>query len=101
MQGPSNTSAATVASDLGFWEKEFPTGYMLNRLRTVKITEVSGTQHEMGFIKLLLDHTPVLNVMTIIPSAYVTDGRLSMLVNLVRFRRASAQAEVIFVHEQL
>ncbi|XP_027096597.1 F-box/FBD/LRR-repeat protein At1g13570 isoform X2 [Coffea eugenioides] len=98
--GPSNTAAAVVGSDLGFWEKECPTDYMFDQLKTVKITEVSGTLHEMGFIKFLLEHAPVLKVMTITPSAYVTEGRLSMLVNLVRFRRASAQAEVIFVQEQ-
>lgn len=98
--GPSNTAAAVVGSDLGFWEKECPTDYMFDQLKTVKITEVSGTLHEMGFIKFLLEHAPVLKAMTITPSAYVTEGRLSMLINLVRFRRASAQAEVIFVQEQ-
>ncbi|KAL3501597.1 hypothetical protein ACH5RR_036046 [Cinchona calisaya] len=101
ISGSSNTSAALLASDLGIWEKECSKDYMFDQLKTVKITEVSGILHEMGFIKFLLVHSPVLKEMTIIPSAYVTDGRLNMLVNLVRYRRASAQAEVIFVQEQL
>lgn len=90
-----------VASDFGFWEKDCQMDYMFDKLRKVKITEVSGTLHEMGFIKFLLNHSPVLKAMTVVPSAYVTDGRLSILVNLLRFQRASAQAEVIFVQEEL
>lgn len=73
---------------------------MFNKLKTVKLTDMSGMPHEMGFIEFILEHAPILEVMTIAPSSYTTDGRFNMLINLARFRRASAKAEVIFIQEE-
>lgn len=101
ISGSSNTLAATEAPDLDFWVNECPSDCTLERLKTVKMTDMSGVPHEMEFIKFLLGHSPMLEIMIIIPSVYVTDGRLNMLIELVRFKRASAQAEIVFIQDQV
>lgn len=65
------------------------------------MTDMSGVPHEMGFIKFLLRNSPVLEIMSITPSVYVTEGRLNLLIELLRFKRASAEAEIIFVQDQV
>jgi hypothetical protein len=60
------------------------------------MTEMSGVPHEMEFIKFLLENSPVLEIMSITPCQFLMEGRLNMLIELVKFRRASAQAEILF-----
>ncbi|KAL2546305.1 F-box/FBD/LRR-repeat protein [Forsythia ovata] len=102
ISGFSNASAAIQeAPDLDFWEKRCFIDCTLSRLKTIKMTDVSGVQHEMKLIKFLLEHSPSLETMSITPSLYLTEGRLNMLIDLVSFRRASTQASIIFIHEQV
>lgn len=75
------------------------------------MTDMSGVLHEMELIKFLLKSSPVLEIMSIKPCAFVrdtrqnmliemwTDTKLNMLIELLRFRRASAQAEIVFVQD--
>ncbi|KAG6654044.1 F-box/FBD/LRR-repeat protein At1g13570 [Carya illinoinensis] len=97
ISGSSNTLTAMEATDLDFWDKECPSPCLFDRLKVVKMTEMSGVPHEMEFIKFLLESSPVLEVMSIMPCPSVMDGRLNMLIELVRFRRASARAEIVFI----
>lgn len=99
ISGSSNTIVASEAPDLGFWEKECPRDCTFGQLKTVKMSDMSGVPHEMEFIKFLLRNSPKLEIMSITPSVYVTEGRVNMLIELVRFRRASAQAEIVFVQD--
>ncbi|GAA0176110.1 hypothetical protein LIER_29165 [Lithospermum erythrorhizon] len=101
VSGTSITSPATESYDPDFYENQFPADCKFKHLRTVKITDVTGMPLEMAFIKLLLGHSPALEVITITPSVYVADGKLNMLVSLLRFRRASSLAELIFIQEPL
>ncbi|KAK4764461.1 hypothetical protein SAY87_013899 [Trapa incisa] len=93
----ATTSAAT--SDLEFWEKQCPWGCTLGQLKSIRMSELSCLPHEMEFIKFLLRNSPGLETMHVSPSSYVKENVIHMLVELVRFRRASAQAELIFEHE--
>ena len=86
---------------MDFWEKECPRDCTFGRLKIVKMTDMSGVPHEMGFIKFLLGNSPVLEIMSITPTVYVTEGRLNLLIELLRFRRASAEAELLFVQDQV
>ncbi|XP_052200547.1 F-box/FBD/LRR-repeat protein At1g13570 [Diospyros lotus] len=95
----SNLSVALEPPDLGFWEEESPCDHKFRLLKTVKITDMSGVPHEMEFIKFLLESSPVLETMNIVPSVNATDGKFNTLVELLRFRRASAQAEIIFFQD--
>ncbi|KAL6294947.1 hypothetical protein ACE6H2_003089 [Prunus campanulata] len=98
-KGSSNTLAAIEASDLDFWEKQCPSDCAFGRLKVVKMTDMSGVPHEMEFIKFLLKKSPVLETMSITPCAYVLDGRLNMLIELVSFKRASPEAEILFIQD--
>ncbi|XP_044490563.1 F-box/FBD/LRR-repeat protein At1g13570-like isoform X1 [Mangifera indica] len=111
ISGLSNTSAAVEADDLDVWEKECPSDCTFKQLKLVKMTDMSGVLHEMELIKFLLKSSPVLEIMSIKPCAFVrhtrqnmliemwTDTKLNMLIELLRFRRASAQAEIVFVQD--
>lgn len=100
ISGSSNVLAAIDTSDLDFWEKDSLSNCTFKHLRTVKMTDMSGLPHEMNFIKFLLGNSPALETMTIAPCIYVADGKLNILVELVRFRRASALAEIIFIQDK-
>ncbi|XWS69553.1 hypothetical protein CRYUN_Cryun04dG0188700 [Craigia yunnanensis] len=99
ISGSSNTLAAIDAPDLDFWEEECPSDCTFKQLKVVKMTDMSGVPHEMEFIKFLLANSPALETMSISPCVYVMDGRLNMLIELLRFRRASAQAEILFIQD--
>ncbi|XP_076891916.1 F-box/FBD/LRR-repeat protein At1g13570-like [Bidens hawaiensis] len=101
ISGSSNSSPALEAPDLDFWENECPCDCTFNQLKIVKMTEMSDVPHEMRFIEFLLRNSPVLEVLSITPSVYVTDGRINMLIELLRLKRASAEAEIIFVQDQV
>ncbi|GAV80216.1 F-box domain-containing protein/LRR_2 domain-containing protein/FBD domain-containing protein [Cephalotus follicularis] len=96
ISGSSNAMAFIEAPEYVLLEKEYPTDCTFERLTLVKMTEMSGVPYEMEFIKFLLANSPVLETLSITPCIYVKDGRLDMLIELVRFRRASAVAEIIF-----
>ncbi|KAK8979520.1 hypothetical protein V6N11_073517 [Hibiscus sabdariffa] len=99
ISGSSNTLAAIDAPDLDFWDDECPSDCTFKQLKLVKMTDMSGVPHEMEFIKFLLANSPALETMSISPCVYVMDGRLNMLIELLRFRRASAQAEILFIQD--
>ncbi|CDP07580.1 unnamed protein product [Coffea canephora] len=70
-----------------------------NQLRFVKIAGISGLRQELNFIKFLLANSPVLEKMTVKPGS--TDGGWELLKELMkellRFRRASVQAQIIYL----
>ncbi|KAL4015731.1 hypothetical protein IC575_023325 [Cucumis melo] len=99
ISGSANPVAASEAPDLDFWENECPSNLTFGKLRVVKATDMSGVPHEMEFIKYLLRNCPVLEIMSIRPCVYVTDRRLNMLIELLKFRRASPEAEILFIQE--
>lgn len=84
---------------MDFWEKECHSDCTFKQLKLVKMTDISGVPHEMELIKFLLKNSPVLEIMSINPVAFVADRKLNMLIELLRFRRASAQAEIVFVQD--
>ncbi|XP_062111251.1 F-box/FBD/LRR-repeat protein At1g13570 isoform X1 [Humulus lupulus] len=103
ISGPSNAVDFVIAldvSDLKFWEKESLSKYTFEKLKLVKMTYMSGVPHEMEFIKFLLSRSPVLETMSVAPcSLCAIVRRLHMLTELVRFRRASPQAEIVFIQD--
>ncbi|CAO2828447.1 unnamed protein product [Amaranthus hypochondriacus] len=99
ISGSSNTNVAQEASNLDFWETECPSDCKFNRLKIVKMTDMSGVPHEMELIKILLGNSPVLEKLSIAPCIYVSEFKVDLLVELVRFRRASPRAEIVFIQE--
>ncbi|CAL1392408.1 unnamed protein product [Linum trigynum] len=98
-KGSSHTSAATEATDLAFWAKECPKDCTFKHLKCVTMTDMSGVPHEMMLIKFVLATSPVLEEMSISPYVYVVDCRKNMLIELLKFRRASGQAKILFVQD--
>ncbi|KAJ6320769.1 hypothetical protein OIU78_016042 [Salix suchowensis] len=68
---------------------------LFGQLRQVKIAGISGTRSELDCIKFLLSNSPVLEQMTVRPAP--NEGGLEMVKELLRFRRASTRAEVIYM----
>ncbi|KNA10132.1 hypothetical protein SOVF_147270 [Spinacia oleracea] len=99
ISGSSNTNVTLEAPNVDFWETECPSGYTFKRLKTVKMTDMCGVPHEMELIKKLLGNSPVLEKLSIVPCIYVTELKVDMLVELVRLRRASPLAEILFTQE--
>ncbi|KAL4561350.1 hypothetical protein LXL04_033515 [Taraxacum kok-saghyz] len=70
----------------------------LNKLQTVKITDLQGSRPELLFIELLLAHSPSLNKFTIRPSgASDAHKRLDILKDVIQFPRASPKAKIFFL----
>ncbi|KAK1556002.1 hypothetical protein Q3G72_034460 [Acer saccharum] len=70
------------------WSSMFP------QLRVVKIAGISGIRSELDFINFLLSNSPVLERLTVKPVS--VDGGWDLMKELLRFRRASTRAEIIY-----
>ncbi|GAB4828968.1 hypothetical protein Ancab_018628 [Ancistrocladus abbreviatus] len=99
ISGSSNTLVTLEAPDLDFWESRCPSDCRFKCLKIVKMTDLCGVPHEMELIKFLLGNSPALQVMSIMSCVYVTDARMNMLIELLRFRRASPLAEIRFIQD--
>ncbi|KEH37791.1 putative F-box domain, FBD domain, leucine-rich repeat domain, L domain-containing protein [Medicago truncatula] len=75
------------------WEDIFSEPDMLLKLQHVEIQDISGTKSELDFIRFLLLYSPVLKKMIVEP---VENVKPELITELIRFRRASEQAEVIY-----
>ncbi|KAK9927740.1 hypothetical protein M0R45_024909 [Rubus argutus] len=67
----------------------------LSQLRLVKIADFRGIKAELDFIRFLLLSSPVLESMTVKPIS--ENGSSEILKKLVRFKRASVDAEIIYL----
>ena len=65
------------------------------QLRFVRIDGIFGAKPELDFISFLLIYSPVLERMTVKPTS--VNGGLEMMKELLRFRRASVRAEIIYI----
>lgn len=68
---------------------------MFSQLRVAKIAGISGLRSELEFINFVLSNSPFLERMTVKPSSL--DGGLELMKELLRFRRASTRAEIIYL----
>ncbi|CAN4092806.1 unnamed protein product [Withania somnifera] len=68
---------------------------MFNQLQHVKIAGISSLKQELNLINFLLANSPILERMTVKPAS--VDGAWEMLKELLRFRRASVQAEIVYL----
>ncbi|KAL8256339.1 hypothetical protein R6Q59_031406 [Mikania micrantha] len=65
------------------------------QLRFVKIAGIFGVPRELNFINFLLANSPMLERMTVKPASQ--DSGLELIKELLRFRRASVHAEIIYL----
>lgn len=72
--------------------------YSLKRLQKVKMEEISNFEPELEFIKFILASSPSLEQMEVLRSEDTVDEEeRKMWKELMRFRRASPKAEVIYL----
>ncbi|KAG8377715.1 hypothetical protein BUALT_Bualt08G0061600 [Buddleja alternifolia] len=69
--------------------------FSFNQLRLVKIVGISGVRQEMSFINFILANSPVLEKMSVKPAS--VDGGWELMKELLRFRRASMYAEIVYL----
>jgi len=93
MQGRPEEQA-DVEPQTGFWGDD-QWKCLFGQLRLVKIVGISGIRSELDCIKFLLSNSPVLEQMTVKPASI--EGGWELVKELLRFRRASTQAEVIYL----
>lgn len=95
----SSDNEACVGPDIDYWESQHPLDCSFRRLETVNMSDISGVPDELEFVKFLLAKSPVLKTLSIRPSIYVNEGGWDMLIELLRFPRASVQAGIIYVQD--
>ncbi|MCI10966.1 F-box/FBD/LRR-repeat protein, partial [Trifolium medium] len=79
------------------WEEIFSGPAVPISIRHVSIEDISGIKFELDFIRFLLMYSPVLEKMIVKPGVNV---RPELMTELIRFKRASGQAEVIYNGEE-
>lgn len=99
ISGSSNTVCSPDDPDMIFLETQYPSGCRCDKLKSVRITDLSGLANEMEFVKFLLGNAPALQMMYMTPSCYVSNMKTYMLIELLRFRRASPRAQIIFTQD--
>lgn len=98
VSGSSNTQTAQEGPDLWFLGTDCPSECALKKLEVVKVTDFFGVPQELKFIRFVLANAPILQTMIIKPSQYGSNGRINMLIELVKFKRASRHAEIEFIN---
>ncbi|KAL2551549.1 F-box/FBD/LRR-repeat protein [Forsythia ovata] len=90
-------SANDTSDIMDFLKAQDYSDVLLNRLKKVTLSKISGLVPEMALIKLLLEKSPTLKRMVIVWGAFKFDDKLlRTMKELIRFSRASPNAEVHF-----
>ncbi|KAF8407760.1 hypothetical protein HHK36_006896 [Tetracentron sinense] len=76
-----------------FWKAQSGLNCFMNHLRVVKISML-GAQPELEFIEFLLANSPVLEILSVDHFSEKKVEESRVLKELMRFRRASAKAEI-------
>ncbi|CAN0872807.1 F-box/FBD/LRR-repeat protein At1g13570 [Linum grandiflorum] len=85
---------SSVGTGSSCWEDE-QWKNLFAQLRFVKMVGISGVRGELDCINFVLSNSPMLEKMTIKPSS--VDGGWELMKELLRFRRASVLAEIVYV----
>ncbi|KAI5393654.1 hypothetical protein KIW84_060686 [Lathyrus oleraceus] len=75
------------------WDETFSRPATPIQVRHVTIDGISGFQPELDFIRFLLLYSPVLEKMVVKP---IVNVRPELVPELIRFKRVSGEAEVIY-----
>ncbi|CAL5206265.1 unnamed protein product [Lathyrus oleraceus] len=87
----------TPISDTYCWEETFFKPETPIQVLSVTIDNISGLQLELDFIRFILLYSPVLEKMIVKPDVNV---RPELVTGLIRFKRESRDAEVIYVEKE-
>ena len=93
MQARTGENIDTVTTN-HFWE-DCHFDCQLTQLKIVKVTGVYGFISDLEMIKFILSNSPVLEKMVVKPAS--VNGGCDFVKKLLRFRRASGRAEIIYL----
>lgn len=94
MQARPDEQPAPKVAAKSLMEEDYQNCFF-TQLRFVKIAGIFGGPRELNFISFLLANSPMLERMTVKPASQ--DGGWELLKELLRFRRASVHAEIIYI----
>ncbi|EYU44909.1 hypothetical protein MIMGU_mgv1a021465mg [Erythranthe guttata] len=78
------------------WMEKVPT-CVLSHVKIIKLVNIKGKKHELGYIKYLLRNAKVLERMEIsYPGSLAWEEKIHLLHEISSFRRASEECEVAF-----
>ncbi|KAL7087706.1 hypothetical protein ACP275_13G084600 [Erythranthe tilingii] len=78
------------------WMEKVPT-CVLSHVKIIKLVNIKGKKHELGYIKYLLRNAKVLERMEIsYPGSLAWEEKIHLLHEISSFRRASEKCEVAF-----
>ncbi|XP_077214916.1 F-box/FBD/LRR-repeat protein At1g13570-like [Tasmannia lanceolata] len=83
--------------EANFWEAQEQLDCVFNYLKIVKMTKISGTIIDLGIIEFILASAPVLETLYFKISEDMVSEKSRILEELIRFRRASPQAKIIYL----
>ncbi|KAH9603355.1 hypothetical protein KSS87_021142 [Heliosperma pusillum] len=86
---------STTHPPTSFWAGNNDSGCLFDNLRIARVFDISSTKPELDFLKFLLANSPKLEKLTIKPGS--VDGGMEFLKELLRYRRASVLAEIIYM----
>ncbi|KAK3416695.1 hypothetical protein EUGRSUZ_H02468 [Eucalyptus grandis] len=93
---PKKQQTTGIAKMADFWKDHHHQSCCLEQLQVVSMRTIFGTEPELEFMKFLL--TSLLNLQKMIIRPNDRTVEVKLLRELVRFRRVSAQAEVIILN---
>ncbi|XP_018715892.2 F-box/FBD/LRR-repeat protein At1g13570 [Eucalyptus grandis] len=93
---PKKQQTTGIATMADFWKDHHHQSCCLEQLQVVSMRTIFGTEPELEFMKFLL--TSLLNLQKMIIRPNDRTIEVKLLRELVRFRRVSAQAEVIILN---
>ncbi|XP_077233213.1 F-box/FBD/LRR-repeat protein At1g13570-like [Tasmannia lanceolata] len=94
IQAYSTKEEATISVG-NFWKEQKPSDCSLNQLQVVRMTGILGIKSELEFIRFVLANAPALVTMGVKIDPKMTSEEARTFRELMRFRRASAQAEIV------
>ncbi|XP_073055078.1 F-box/FBD/LRR-repeat protein At1g13570-like isoform X2 [Primulina eburnea] len=100
ISGSSNPLAATKDCDLDFWARKISSDFLFHRLETVKMIGVYGGPLELSFMEYLLKRSPRLEIMRIRLRLCTPKRKFKILCDMLRFRRKSPRASVLYDPDQ-
>ncbi|XP_077215644.1 F-box/FBD/LRR-repeat protein At1g13570-like [Tasmannia lanceolata] len=91
------SKSSSAQRTTNYWKAQEDMDCMLKHLQILEVKSISGVKPELEFIKVLLVNSPVLEKLIIRCSSTTNvKSKVMIMKELMRFRRASARAEIIY-----
>lgn len=83
--------------EIKYWDGEGQPDCLLDQLKVVKMVGIFGGLSDLGFVKFILANAPKLETLSFKINERVDSRRPSIFEELLRYRRASPNAQIIYM----